>query len=119
MGAPSMRIIFGLSLLLAACGGQVIEVDSTSDEARPMNVRAVWVWHSEEISDAKRAQALLDFVQSKHANRVYVQSQTLLSTQANRERLAQFLDDAHNAGIKVELLFGDAKWALGKNHGIA
>ena len=116
MGTPFASVFFGLSVLLCGCAGQVITTESVEQETKPMNVRAVWVWHSEDVSDAKRAQALFDFVQSKKANRVYVQSQSLLSTKSDRARLAQFLDDAHDAGIKVELLFGDASWALKKNH---
>lgn len=84
-----------------------------------MNVRAVWVWQSDDVRDPKRAQALLDFVQKKSANRVYIQSQSLLSTRTDRARLADFLDVAHARSVKVELLFGEASWALTKNHATA
>jgi hypothetical protein len=113
------RACIWFSLLLVGCGGEVSSTDSITEEARPMNVRALWVWHSTDVSDAKNAQALFAFAQKKHVNRLYIQSQSLLSTTSGRASLAAFCDDAHALAIKVELLFGDSSWALTKNHTIA
>jgi hypothetical protein len=76
----------------------------------------MWVWEANVVGLWSERAKLMDFAVRHRINRLYVQSQSLLSTPAGRAALARFIDAARFKGLSVELMFGNHDWALKAHH---
>lgn len=78
--------------------------------------RSLWVWDKADATDGQRRLKLLDFASTHNVDRLYLQSQSLLSTDEGHWKLTTMITEASARGIEVELLFGDANWTYTANH---
>jgi hypothetical protein len=108
-------------------------VDATSVDATPVDVtsvdgrvadggrraltRGMWDWKGTDATDPTAEQALLTFATGHGIDTVYLESQTLLTTEP--AALRAFVATAAQKGVSVELLFGDPSWALTANQSTA
>jgi len=76
--------------------------------------RSMWVWSHSYVNDLAQQGIFLDFCVNHKVNRLFQESEGLVGT----PQLTAFINNCWAQGIKVELLFGDAEWALTPNHGI-
>lgn len=76
--------------------------------------RAMWIWDRTVALDAGARSELLAFAEERAIDTVYLSAGALL--QSARPALAEFIVAAHDAGVAVELLFGDPNWSKRQNH---
>ncbi len=86
----------------------------TSNSGKP---RDVWLWGSTTATDLGKRAIFFDFAASHAIRTVYIESESLISN--NQAALADFITEASNRCMSVELLYGYAPWALTINHGKA
>lgn len=96
------------------------------------NLRAMWVWYNsvEIVQNATSRQEFLQFCIEKKVNRLFFETLKIVVSDDLLAMFASFLEvsnwgddslffqDAHNAGIEVEMLFGDPEWTYQENHHI-
>lgn len=81
--------------------------------------RAMWSWQAADVLDPTARARQLAWASSHRVGVIYAHAPGLLDTAAHQAALAAFIGAAHAACVEVELLFGDADWALAANHGVA
>jgi len=75
--------------------------------------RSMWVWSHSYVNDLTQQAIFIDFCVNHKVNRLFQESEGLVGT----PQLTTFIKNCYAQGIKVELLFGNAEWALTPNHG--
>ncbi len=70
----------------------------------------MWEWQENVITDPAAQSAFLTFATTHGIDRVYVECESAI--QNNQPALIGFLQAAAGAGLKTELLFGDARWVF-------
>jgi hypothetical protein len=109
------RWFLALVLLgLVHCGGK--HETSAVQATPPVAGLDVYVY-SDVVMDAAARQAFLSFAQSRHIQRVYLQSANYMVS--SRVALGDFIAEAKGHGISVTLLFGRANWSLVANRAAA
>ncbi|MFQ5342719.1 MAG: hypothetical protein ACE5F6_14345 [Anaerolineae bacterium] len=79
--------------------------------------RDVWVWDRSVATDPAERAWFFAFAADRAIRTAYLESEWLVNH--DQTALADFITAADGQGISVELLFGDAPWALTPNHGDA
>jgi hypothetical protein len=79
--------------------------------------RGLWLWDQTLATDPVQREIFFNFAAGKDISVVYIDSQALI--RRNQPALRDFVLAAKTRGIEVDFLFGDASWALSRNHSIA
>lgn len=88
--------------------------------------RALWVWDATVIVDGAAHETLFTFLGEKQIRLIFLDVGNAFIEDApapskvhvSKEALAQFVSKAHDKGIAVDVLDGDANWAKEENHQI-
>jgi len=99
---------------LAVHDDQWYQTLATKSGVTHTHSRSMWVWSHNYVNDLTQQAIFLDFCVNHKVNRLFQESDGLVGTQ----QLTTFIKNCYTKGIKVELLFGNAEWALTPNHGI-
>ena len=78
------------------------------------NIRGMWVWDFEQLSDPTQQEALLTFAAEKEINVLYIDVYSVLLE--SPDELRGFISQAKARGIDVEFLAGEPEWGLPANH---
>lgn len=76
--------------------------------------RDLWLWNYTTILTPEGRDEVLQFARDQHIRTIYLESQALLQNQS--ATLGTFIAQARAAGVQVELLFGNPRWALAPYH---
>ncbi len=85
----------------------------------PHAPRSSWVWKYDPVNDLKVRRELLDFAKRTALETLYVylgESPILEMPADYQGKLAQFLAQAHESGVRIEALQGNPLWALKEYH---
>eukprot|EP01084_Bolivina_argentea_P285398 489403_1 len=78
--------------------------------------RALYVWEWNVVLNITEKHVFLNFCRDHCVNKIYLESQSLLSTNNYKQQLAMFLNETYEYGIEIELVLGYYIWALEINH---
>ncbi|MBI1953370.1 MAG: hypothetical protein HYS41_04520 [Candidatus Omnitrophica bacterium] len=98
---------------------RVQEENAPRAAANPRAPRFSWVWKYDPVNDLRVRRDLLDFARRAALETlfVYLGESPILEMPADYQaKLAQFLAQAHEAGVHVEALQGNPLWALKEYH---
>lgn len=82
----------------------------------PRDPWGVWVWQPQTARDPGEAAELLKFADEHGVTHVYLESELLLAEEP--ARLLEFIAEADEACVAVELLFGAADWTFTEEHAV-
>ncbi|MCM8812299.1 MAG: hypothetical protein NC910_04545 [Candidatus Omnitrophica bacterium] len=101
------------------------DVERMQEENKPKAVkdprfpRYMWVWKTDPLARMDVRQELLGFCKATAIDVIYIylgEEPIDRTPESYQQSLAEFLKDAHAAGVKVEALQGNPLWALKANH---
>ncbi len=78
--------------------------------------RSMWVWKTDPVNNMIARTALLDFCDRTAVNTIYLYFGEISTEKSYLDKLAQFLEEAHKRGVRVEALTGNPTWVLSENH---
>ncbi len=78
--------------------------------------RSMWVWKTDPVNNTMAEKALLDFCGRAAVDTIYLYFGEISTEKSYLDKLAQFLEEAHKRGVKVEALTGNPTWVLSENH---
>lgn len=89
-------------------------VSSCPNQNTGLVLKGIWVWNDIVATDILKRNEFFNFAESHGVVNIYLESEGLINN--NQTALANFIDEAAKYCMNVELLYGNAGWALTANH---
>jgi hypothetical protein len=90
---------------------------SCANQSGSIQPKHLWVWQGTVASDPAQRAELLAFAGSRRVQTIYLESEKLITS--NQPALMNFIKEAKQHCMNVELLFGAPEWGLSGNHAYA
>ena len=110
------RISLLVSVFGAAASVVVVVKAMDATEVTTTSYRSVWVWDANVVTSTLAQYDFLVFARLKGLKGVYLYAYDLLPFHSGE--LKDFIANANNIGVQVELLAGDPAWALTPTHSV-
>lgn len=84
----------------------------------PRFPRSIWVWKIDPVNDLKQRDELFGLANRAAIDTIYLYfgEVPLKDEPEYAENFAQFLEESHSRGLKIEVLTGNPEWSLAMNH---